>query len=142
MSGRATASAAKSGGGGYRRSSVRIVSIVCPRPWSASAPAGRSPAPPPPAVPAGPPLSGPVSLILSPPAGNRQYRPRNAGSRSQLQVVRVVGQLLGTVGGDEDQILEADPAVPVPVEAGLERDHVSFDQRLALDAADARTLVH
>ena len=28
------------------------------------------------------------------------------------------------------------------VEAGLERDHVARDERLALDAADARPLVH
>src|SRR6185436_15964110 len=48
------------------------------RPWPASAPAGRSPAPPPPAAARGTGPSGPVPLVLCPPAPHRERRPRNA----------------------------------------------------------------
>ena len=49
--------------------------------------------------------------------------------RSRSQVVGVVGEVLDAVLGDEDEILEPDAAVAVPVEPGLDRDDVAGDHR-------------
>src|SRR5215203_326187 len=130
MSGCAFACAAKSSGGGYRRSSRNIVSIAAPRPSPASAPAGRSPAPPPPAAAGGTVLSGPVLLTLCPPAPHRQRRLRNTGTRpvlpsSRRQVVREVREVLGPVLGDEHDVLQPAAAEALAVETGLQGHDVT-----------------
>src|SRR4029453_18676249 len=51
------------------------------------------------------------------------------------------GQHLGAVRRHEHEVLDPHAGVAVPVEAGLERDHVARDEGLALDAADTRALV-
>src|SRR5215211_9250623 len=62
--------------------------------------------------------------------------------RLRLQVVREVRQVLGAVLGDEHEVLEPDAAEALPVETGLERDHVAGDELLFADQAHARLLVH
>src|SRR5437763_12506334 len=61
---------------------------------------------------------------------------------SRLEVVRVLGQVLGAVLGHEHQVLQADTAVALPVEAGLDRDDVAGDELLVGDEAEVRLLVH
>src|SRR5688500_18187312 len=72
-------------------------------------------------------------------------RPCSGAARGRplrgLELVREVGQHLGAVVGDEDEALEPDAAVALPVEAGLDREHVARHERLAVPA-DVRFLVH
>src|SRR6266567_8298775 len=63
------------------------------RPSSASAPARRSRAPPPPDAPGGTMLSGPILLILWPPAPHRQRRPRPSRTPSRARSSRLARQL-------------------------------------------------
>src|SRR5438132_4350760 len=102
MSGCAFAWEAKCEGGGYRRSSSRIVSMACSC------------------------LSTPSAIGYC-----------DLG----LQIVRVVRQQLGAVIRDEHEILEPAAAETVPVEPGLERDHVALDE-LARVSAQPGLLVH
>ncbi len=57
-----------------------------PRPSPAPAPVGRSPAPPAPDAARGTVLSGPVLLVLCPPAPRRERRPRNAAERIRVPI--------------------------------------------------------
>src|SRR6516162_5031609 len=113
MSGCAFAWAAKSSGGGYRRSSRNIVSIAC---WPASA--------------------------AKPPPSFRSGDPRRLPPRSRLEVVRVIRDDLGAVVGDEDDVLEPHAAVPGAVETGLDGDHVTRDERLLRDQTHSRSLMY
>src|SRR5919109_1105067 len=64
-----------------------------------------------------------------------------AGNRGcRLEVVREVGEQLGAVLADDDQVLEADAAELLAVAAGLERDHVARHQRVGR-AAEVGALV-
>src|SRR5829696_1297098 len=66
---------------------------------------------------------------------------RRVVSPSELEVVREVGQHLGAVLGDEDEVLEARAAEAVAVEARLDRDHVAGDEAVMSQPADVRLLV-
>ena len=56
--------------------------------------------------------------------------PGQLTDRRDSQVVRVVGERLAAVLGDEQQVLEADAADPVDaLDARLDRDHVAGDER-------------
>ena len=52
-----------------------------------------------------------------------------------------MGQQLRPVRGDEDEILEPHAAVAVPVETGLERDHVALDERPGVGRVESEPLV-
>src|SRR4029453_13592834 len=131
MSGCAFACAANSGGGGYLRSSSRMVSIAGP--WALTR-----------AILSRPVLrhGGTLPRERGQPAperpADRQHRggrhgnppwlpapgvPAGAGEPSRLEIVRVVRQTLAAVLGDEHQVLEPATAVPVAVEAGLPPHH-------------------
>src|SRR5215218_3149889 len=58
------------------------------------------------------------------------------------EVVRELRQVLVTVLGDEDEILEPDAAVALAVQAGLDRDDVAGDERLVTEQPEVRRLVH
>ena len=74
-----------------------------------------------------------MSVVTAPEASSR-----HPDRRSEL--VRKVRQGLAAVLGDDDEILEPDAAEALPVAAGLERDHVAGDERVAR-AAEVRALV-
>jgi hypothetical protein len=74
-------------------------------------------------------------------AGPRQRSTRSC-ARTKREGEGEDGEHLGPARGDEDQVLQSDAAVADAVEPGLERDHVALDERLALDATDAGSLVH
>src|SRR5947209_8059605 len=57
------------------------------------------------------------------------------------KVVRVAGQLLGAVRGDEEVVLDAKAAAAVPVRAGLDREHHAFLHRAAAGLVRVRRLV-
>ena len=61
--------------------SILAVPILSSRPWPAAAPAGQSPAPPPPDAAGGTVLSGPVLRILFPRPRTAGGAPRNRGTR-------------------------------------------------------------
>src|SRR2546426_8951874 len=58
----------------------------------------------------------------------------------RLEVVRVVGEILGTVLRDEDEILESTTAPATAVETGLEGDDIALDELLP-DPRQTRLLV-
>src|SRR5207248_1403232 len=77
--------------------------------------------------------------------GETWFPPRERAEgerRSRSEVVRVVREILGTVLGDEDEVLEAAAAEPRVVEPGLDRHDVSGHERVATCEAHARLLVH
>src|SRR5229473_1567426 len=95
-------------------------------------------------------MSGLAFACAAKPAGGG-YRRSSARSvsiappsvtASRCQVVRVVREVLGAGLGDEHEVLEPAAAEAGPVEAGLDRDHVARDERIAARGAHARLLVH
>ena len=51
------------------------------------------------------------------------------------------GQLLDAVGGDEEVVLDAQPAAAVPVDAGLDREHHALLELAAAGLVRVRRLV-
>src|SRR5947207_1680326 len=88
------------------------------------------------------------TAMWNPPSG-AGARPAGVNARmlsavpipQRREVVRIVREVLGAGRRDEDIVLEADTAVPLPVEARLDRDAVAGDELLVAELADTRRLV-
>src|SRR5436305_12977877 len=63
------------------------------------------------------------------------------GSGPSSEVVRVARQLLGAVGSDQEVVLDPQAAAPLPVRAGLDREHHSLFDGAAGGLVGVRRLV-
>src|SRR5215204_3228367 len=103
--------------------------------WTATAPAGRSPAPPSPAAAAGTLLSGPVLLTLCPPALHRQRRPQPCERARSRRRSREVGREAAEPRIERMLVAESD----APVCEG--RDVGALTKRLDDDLSDLREVL-
>src|SRR4051794_35469244 len=86
-----------------------------------------------------------LPVLRTPRTADSAAPPRRAcrcPATSRLEVVRVLGQVLGAVVGHEDKVLQTHAAVALPVEPRLDRDDVAGDELLVGDEPEVRLLVH